>query len=84
MLTRYRPSACSNAAEFQAAYDCPTPYVEMQPPPDEGDAVFSRVWQCPATKFAIGMVKRGNDREGCGGAGTTRWTLPADPDSALE
>ena len=73
---RYRPAACSNAAEFQAAYDCPTPYVEMQPPP-EGDAVFSRVWQCPATKFAIGMVKRehGNDREACGGAGTTAWTL---------
>ena len=85
MLTRYRPAACSNAAEFQAAYDCPTPYVEMQPPP-EGDAVFSRVWQCPATKFAIGMVKRehGNDREACGSVGTTGWTLPADPDSALE
>ena len=81
MLTRYRPAACSNAAEFLAAYDCPTPYVEMQPPP-EGDEVFSRVWQCPATKIAMGMVKRelGNDREGCASVGTTRWTLPADPD----
>ena len=38
ILTRYRPAACYNAAEFQAAYDCPTPYVEMQP---------HRLWACP-------------------------------------
>ena len=43
--------------DFNANYDCPTPYVELAPPP-EGDEVFSRVWQCPATKYAIGMVKR--------------------------
>ena len=84
-LADNRPAACSNAAEFQSAYDCPTAYVEMQPPP-EGDAVFSRVWQCPETEYALGMVKRehGNDREACASAGVSGWTLPADSDSALE
>ena len=54
--------------------------------PPEGDAVFSRVWQCPATEYALGMVKRehGNDREACASAGVSGWTLPADSDSALE
>ena len=85
LAAEYRPAACSNAAEFMATYDCPSPYVELQPPP-EGDAVFSQVWQCLETKYAIGMVKRehGNDREACASAGTIRWTLPADSDSAFE
>ena len=78
-----RPAACSNAVDFNANYDCPTPYVELAPPP-EGDEVFSRVWQCPATKYAIGMVKRehGNDREACAGAGTTGWVAAERPSPA--
>ena len=70
------PAACSNAVDFNANYDCPTPYVELAPPPD-GDEMFSRVWQCPATKSAIGMVKRelGNDREACAGAGSIEWVV---------
>ena len=53
-------------------------------PPPEGDEVFSRVWQCPATKYAIGMVKRehGNDREACAGAGTTGWVAAERPSPA--
>ena len=72
------PAACSNAVDFSANWNCPTPYVELEPPP-EGDEIFSRVWQCPATKYAVGMVKRehGNDREACAGAGTTRWVAPS-------
>ena len=58
---RYRPAACSNAAEFQAAYDCPTPYVEMQPPP-EGDAVFSRVCQARARQRPGGVRRCRNDQ----------------------
>ena len=80
----YRPAACSNAAEFFPAYDCPAPYVELEPPAG-GDDVFSRVWQCSATTAAIGMVKRehGNEHDKCASAGFTRWTLPTDPDFAL-
>lgn len=48
-----RPVECSNAAELLEAYDCPSPYVELMPPPD-GDEIFERGWWCVETDHALG------------------------------
>ena len=67
------PAACSNLEAFKqrpGVWDCPTPYVEMKPPP-EGDVAYDRVWLCSTTKAVIGMVKpsMGLDPGMCSGTG---------------
>ena len=76
------PAACSNLEAFKqrpGIWDCPTPYVEMKPPP-EGDVAYDRVWLCSTTKAVIGMVKpsMGLDPGICSGTGMKGWKLPDD------
>ena len=76
-------AACSNLEAFEQrpdVWDCPTPYVEMQPAPEGDDVAYDRVWLCSTTKAVIGMVKpsMGLDPGMCGGSGMKGWKLPDD------
>ena len=68
------PAPCDNGT-LPARFECPTPYVEMDPPasPDE----FFRAWVCRETGRALGMVQDGS---GCGGSTKDEmfpgWTVP--------
>ena len=85
-LADNRPAACSNATEFQSAYDCPTAYVEMQPPPAGRCGVLARV-AVPGDQVRDrhGQARaRQRPRSGVRARECRAGRCPADSDSALE
>ena len=60
----YAPAECDNGT-LPDWFMCPSPYVEMVPPPT-GDTTFLQAWHCRETTHSLGLVN--DSTGGCGGS----------------